>query len=102
MKSPVIAILGARGQLGAEIAARIPERFHSKPLAPTHQEVDLTRGEQVAAFFEKNRFDVLINCTAYNQVEAAQTDSAAAFALNASAVENLARLCNQKSIHLIH
>ncbi len=91
-----------RGQLGTELATRIRTRFEAEVIGPPHQELDLAQEDQISAFMAGNQFDLLVNCTAYNQVEAAQNDPGPAFALNASAVANLAALCKKRGVYLVH
>jgi dTDP-4-dehydrorhamnose reductase len=47
-------------------------------------------------------FDVLINCAAYTAVDASETDAEAAFAVNAYAVEEIARACRRACARFVH
>lgn len=66
-----------------------------------HQQLDLTSADLPERLSEINA-DVIINCAAYNAVDAAEQDMAAAMALNAEAPERLASWCRQQGAWLIH
>ncbi|MFV7668391.1 SDR family oxidoreductase [Shewanella algae] len=66
-----------------------------------HQQLDLTSADLPERLSEINA-DVIINCAAYNAVDAAEQDMAAAMALNAEAPERLAIWCWQQGAWLIH
>ncbi|GAB1118835.1 MAG: dTDP-4-dehydrorhamnose reductase [Shewanella algae] len=66
-----------------------------------HQQLDLTSAHLPERLSEINA-DVIINCAAYNAVDAAEQDMAAAMALNAEAPERLALWCRQQGAWLIH
>ena len=48
------------------------------------------------------RFDVLINCTAHTRVDEAEDNASQAFAVNAHAVQAMARVCAAKRARLLH
>lgn len=66
-----------------------------------HQQLDLTSADLPERLSEINA-DVIINCAAYNAVDAAEQDMAVAMALNAEAPERLAIWCRQQGAWLIH
>ena len=47
-------------------------------------------------------FDALVNCAGYTAVDAAQDNAARAFAVNAHAVQTMARACAAKGARLLH
>ena len=83
--------------LGREVMARLGERGVGGDLP----EVDITRKDQVAEWLDRHRPGCLINCAAYTDVDAAESNPDAARRLNADAVELLGRLCRERDIHLI-
>jgi dTDP-4-dehydrorhamnose reductase len=90
-----IAILGASGQLGAALVTEYGER----PLStPTHGEVDIEDGAGLAAFLDALRPAVLINCTAFHNVDECERRPERAFAVNALAVDRAAQLCAAANI----
>jgi dTDP-4-dehydrorhamnose reductase len=92
------AILGAHGQLG---------QAFSRVLGPcadplTRAQADLTEPEALRKQLISLRPDVVFNCAAYNLVDKAETDPAAAFAVNTWGVHQLARVCEELGAVLVH
>jgi dTDP-4-dehydrorhamnose reductase len=94
-------ILGSGGQLGRSFVAELTVRGY-RFSAPAETDSDITRPEVMRCLLDTEKPDVVINCAAYNNVEQAQTDMTIARAINAEAVENIARLCHETGIFLIH
>ena len=92
------ALLGAGGQLGRDLQPRLP----GEVVAWTRQEADLTRTAELRAALEALRPDVVVNCAAYNLVDRAESDPAAAFAVNAWGVRDLALACRDLGCVLLH
>lgn len=93
-----IAILGAQGQLGHAFSQRLGEQA----LALGRAQADLTKPDTVAAALKSYRPTVVLNCAAYNQVDQAELDSEAAFAVNALGVRRLAQVCAELDCVLVH
>ena len=64
--------------------------------------LDISDKTQIAAIFEHEDFDLIINAAAYTAVDNAESDKEAAFQVNAVGVEHLARLAKQHAIPLFH
>lgn len=95
-----VMVTGAAGQLGGAIVQRFAGHHDVLPL--TRRELDVTREAQVARRVAAERPDVIINCTAYNDVDGAEDHSADAFEGNAFAVLALARAARDSSATLVH
>jgi dTDP-4-dehydrorhamnose reductase len=89
-ESDRIAILGASGQLGAALAASYGQR---PLLLPSHRELDIEDTAALAAFLTALAPAVLINCTAFHNVDECERRPERAFAVNALAVDAAAKLC---------
>jgi dTDP-4-dehydrorhamnose reductase len=90
-------IVGAGGQLGQELARRLPEAT-----ALDRAALDVTDAAAVRSHLEAARPDVVFNASSYNRVDAAESDPAPAFAVNAHAVRELAVLCRDLGARLVH
>ena len=86
---PRYAVLGANGQLGRDLCPRLPGEVH----ALAREQADLTKPAELQTFLTNLRPDVVVNCAAYNFVDRAETEPAAAFAVNAWGVRDLATIC---------
>ena len=84
-----IVVTGASGRLGAVLCAELITAGYDL-IALDRAELDITCAEEVTAVIDHVRPDAIVNCAAYNAVDAAETDRAAAFALNAHGPELLA------------
>jgi dTDP-4-dehydrorhamnose reductase len=91
-------VLGAAGQLGRDLCPRLA----GDVVALTRAEADLTRPETLRAALADARPDVVVNCAAYNFVDKAESEPAAAFAVNAWAVRDLALVCRDLGCALVH
>ena len=70
-------------------------------IALSRNDLDVTDARLVNAAVREHRPDVLVNCAAYTKVDVAETDEAAANAINGSAVELLASAANEVGAQLV-
>ncbi len=98
MNGSQIFIVGAGGQLGTALRALYPEA-RSADIA----ELDITNAESVNNF-DWSGVTTILNAAAYTNVDGAETDEGrrAAWAVNGSAVANLAKVCLAHDITLVH
>lgn len=92
---------GAAGMLGA-VTVREWRRDGHDVAALTRADLDVTRQADVDAVLERLAPDVVINCTAFNRVDDAETDPSAALAVNAWAVRSLARATARAGAVFVH
>jgi dTDP-4-dehydrorhamnose reductase len=97
-----ILVVGARGQLGTETVAAWQRAGGHTVIGSARADLDVTRQADVLARVAAERPDVLINCTAYNRVDAAEEEPVAAFAANAWAVRSLARAAAEAGAVFVH
>jgi dTDP-4-dehydrorhamnose reductase len=97
-----VLVTGAGGQLGKciELAAREDENIDW--LFLDSAELDLTSTCDLHQVFSSKRIDFCINCAAYTNVEKAESDKERAFLINATAVKNLAEICQKNRTKLFH
>ena len=89
-------ITGARGMLGTDVVEALPGR---ETLALGRNDLNITDLESVRAVIRAG--DVIINCAAYTQVDDAEANEDAAYAINAVGVKNLAIAAKQVGAKLI-
>jgi dTDP-4-dehydrorhamnose reductase len=95
-------VLGCRGQLGHDVLAAANIADHVDARGLDRARLDLRDVDSMDELLSGVPFDVLINCAAYTQVDAAENDAAAAFSVNAYAVEALAACCARTRAMFIH
>jgi dTDP-4-dehydrorhamnose reductase len=95
-----VMVTGAAGQLGSTIVARLSASCDVSAFTRAH--LDLSDATAVLDMMTTRSPDVVINCAAYNDVEAAEDAAQAAITGNALAVQALARAANATRATLIH
>lgn len=94
-----IAVVGARGQLGAAMAHECGKRH--EVVAFDRASFDVTDDGAVAAAMRGAKPDVIINCSGYNAVDAAEAHPVEALQANAFAVRSLARAARESGATLV-
>ena len=97
-----ILVTGANGQLGRCIQDAVADFPDLEFVFLSKENLDIENLGLVKDFFSKNTFDYCINTAAYTNVEKAESEKEKAFAINAEAVKNLAQLCAEGEVVLIH
>lgn len=92
-----IALIGANGQLGSDL-----HRLRPEVEAITRAELDIRHHDTVAKELRERRPDVVLNAAAAVNVEECEVHPDEAFAVNSTAVENLARICAEIGALLVH
>lgn len=97
MSSPRVTLIGAGGQLATDLLRALPACI---PLA--HAEIEITDPASIERVLGPLRPSVVINTAAYNLVDKAEDEPAAAQAVNADGPANLARFCQRHGALLVH
>ena len=93
-------IVGANGQLGRGLQASAPADMQI--VAHDMDTLDITSADAVAAVMAAQKPDLILNAAAYTAVDKAETDEAAALAVNATAVGILADAARAQGVRLVH
>lgn len=97
-----VLVTGANGQLGLAIKAATAAYPELSFVFTGKSDLDVTSSGQIEAFFNTNTIDVCINAAAYTNVDKAEEETAAAYALNETAPHLLAEACKAHNVFLIH
>ena len=104
-----ILVTGANGQLGNEmriLAKESPNTYIFTDINTVEGVetiyLDITDLQAVKQIVKDNDINTIVNCAAYNNVDAAETNEALAEKLNAEAPENLAKAMKEVNGLLIH
>ena len=94
-----IVITGAGGQLGSVLAARAARQGYDV-LALTSSQWDITDPDAAERIVQSG--DLVVNCAAYTDVDAAESDESRAHAVNVTGPGHIARACARAGARLIH
>lgn len=89
-----ILVTGGNGQLGTELKKRLPSALFADVA-----DLDITDMGAVQAYVAQHGVDTIVNCAAYTAVDKAEEDSAAAYRVNVTGPENLAKT-GCKMVHI--
>jgi dTDP-4-dehydrorhamnose reductase len=84
-----VLVTGAGGMLGRDVVLAAGNAGHDV-VGFGHTELDVTHADPLAAKFELERPDVVINCAAWTDVDGAEESEEAALAVNGTAAGNVA------------
>lgn len=104
-----ILVTGANGQLGNEMRIIAHESQDKYIFTDVSQiegvdttYLDITNIDAIREVVIENKVDVIVNCAAYTNVDAAETNEEMAMLLNAKAPENLAVVIKEVNGLLVH
>jgi dTDP-4-dehydrorhamnose reductase len=94
-------LLGGTGQVGQELRAlALPDNVEL--VAPSRAELDLENTQAIAGVIAAEPWSAVINAAGYTEVDRAESEVAAAFALNAEAPSQLAAETGRREIPFVH
>ena len=96
-----VLVTGANGQLGWEMKKQSP-LFDLEIYALQKTGLDITDSKQLTETVEAYNPEIIVNTAAYTSVDLAEKHQEQAYSVNHLAVENLAKICKEKSIFLVH
>ena len=98
-----ILIIGRNGQLGRSIKKIVSlKNTKDEYTFVGRNEIDLSDLESVTTYFNKNKFDIIVNCAAYTAVDKAESESDLSNQINHLSVKQIAKVSKQQSAKLIH
>jgi len=100
MSSRKILITGGSGQLGTECAEVLGRVSEVKALGS--RDLDITHAVEVKRCVEGHRPQVILNCAAYTQVDACETERELAWRVNVVGPRNLAEAARTFGATLVH
>jgi dTDP-4-dehydrorhamnose reductase len=95
-----ILIFGANGQLGQELTLEFNKNYLVTPL--TKSQCDITNKNQVSEIISKTKPDIVINSSAYTNVDDAEDNFEIANTINNRSLVNIIDACNVNNSILIH
>lgn len=96
-----IWISGVNGRLGQELLRHL-DPLDAEILTTDRDTVDITNGEEVMLFAERNRPQIIINCSALTDPEYCEKHPEEAFRVNGLGARNMAVAANRILARLVH
>ena len=97
-----ILVTGANGQLGQTLQTEVVLYSNIEAIFLSKKQLDITSEISIQESVDTYQPDVIINTAAYTAVDKAEDDKEQAYLINATGVENLAKICKSNHIKLIH
>ena len=98
-----ILVTGKNGQLGKSIHKRVANNEYTDEFVFVGREkLDLSNTDSIASYFNRNNFDIIINCAAHTAVDKAEEEVVLANQINHLAVAQLAQIAKIQQAKLIH
>lgn len=94
-------IIGNKGQLGSQFQEML-ESSGSAVFGFDLDSLDVTHFDEVKKYIKDNQPNIVINCSAYNFVDKAESEPELAYKVNAESVGNLADICNHLGALFVH
>jgi dTDP-4-dehydrorhamnose reductase len=101
-KLNTILVIGSAGQLGQSIDSIKSNYPEYEIVFVNRQQLDLSNGDSITNFFERQAFDIIINCAAYTDVDKAELEPELANQINHFAIGQLAIIAKKSRAKLIH
>lgn len=98
----VVLVTGASGQLGQAIQFIANNHTEIKFVFCTSSQLDISNKENCQNVFQNTKPDFCINAAAYTAVDKAESDRDKAELINVIGSKNIAEVCNQFDVKLIH
>ena len=95
-----VLLLGSGGMLAQDVLKTTPDGVELTALS--RQQLDIRDTEALERAIVERRPDWVFNCAGLANVDAAERDRDVAFAVNATAVEEMAKLCRKHGVRLLH
>jgi len=96
-----VAVLGASGQLGNDVAAAFAAQGHAVT-SFTHEQFEVASLESVRSALENVRPELVVNTAAFHHVEKCEAEPALSFAVNGMGARNVAQITDSLRAALIH
>lgn len=97
-----ILLLGESGQVGCQVKHQLENLKYIDVITPPRDEVDFLNHQKLTQTIDLIEPDIIVNAVAFTMVDKAEEEFAKANAINADAVELLAKLAKRHNAWLIH
>lgn len=97
----MVFITGIQGQLGYDVAKVLKERG-MEYIAPTLEELDITKNENVREVLLKYRPEIVVHCAAYTAVDKSEDEEDLCRKINADGTRYIAECCREIGAKMVY
>jgi len=94
-------VTGAEGMFGRDLVG-VLQGLNEPVIAATRQDLDITDRLSIRSVVSRYQPTTIVNCAAWTRFHEAETSEAAALLVNGRGVRELASICGDRSIRLVH
>jgi len=95
-----LAVIGANGQLGTDLREVLSGEH--EVIGLNHSDIEITNIDRIRNVLSSTKPDIVLNTAAYHIVPEAEKFPDKAFHINGTGTLNLARVCQDMAIRLVH
>ena len=95
-----LTVIGARGQLGSDLAAALEPLGQLQLLG--HEDIEIGAAAAIEALIAASKPDVVFNCAAFHKTDLCEVRPDEAFRLNTIAVRDIAESCDRHGAIFVH
>lgn len=96
-----ILVTGAKGMLGQDLCPMLEDEGY-EVVETDVDTLDITNFKKVNQVLTSEKFDYVIHCAAYTNVDGAEEDLETATLINVQGTENIAKVCGENKIKMIY
>lgn len=98
---PNVLLIGSTGMLGSDLKDVLTESGFTVE-APLRAALDITDFDSLRTYIKNSKAEIIINASAYTQVDKAEEERQLALKINGGGPRNLALCCEEFNIKLVH
>lgn len=98
---PNVLLIGSTGMLGSDLKDVLTESGFTLE-APLRVALDITDFDSLRTYIKNSKAEIIINASAYTQVDKAEEERQLALEVNGGGPRNLALCCEEFNIKLVH
>lgn len=95
-------VTGINGQLGYDVKQELIDRGYSDILAPTREEMDITKKEQVEKIVLDYQPNIIFHCAAYTAVDKAEEEKEKCYDINVNGTKYLVQCASEVGAKIIY
>ena len=97
-----VLIVGSQGMLGTDLTRVFVSKKEDEIVRTDRRELDITDIDSTIKFVAEVKPEIVINCSAYTNVDGCESDADNAYKINAMGVRNLAVATNEVNAAIVH